>query len=590
MLYRKIQNDANINTVSLFLINGAIVVVFIGILCTVFAIDSSLPQKSITAKYFWFAASVCFASLLLPFKLSKRNEIHIVDVLFCALALYVCCNYFFLNGNPNMQWWLTLLMLPLYFSIRSISGNENIRRCLHVSILVVVLIQAIWGLLQLYGLVSSYHSAYKLTGSFFNPGPYSGFVVAGIPLALCYSFNKTLVRWERWLGIATLLAVLLVLPAAMSRAAWIAAAVGCMPVLFKYFGFSFSNLQHKLPIVVAVSLITVALVLGTYVIKKDSADGRFLIWSASMQSVRENTFFGAGYGRFAAVYGDAQAAYFEKTQRTAEQLMVADSPENAFNEYVKITVELGIVGLALFIMLIGSCFFNFRSLTANHYALIAILVFAAFSYPFSVLPLSIIFIFLLAFSAPMSKKLSFSLPIWLQIIGVVVCIGITSHSAYNVLPKRAAYKEWASIRALYRVNAHNYVLEKYTSLYPRLYFDKNFLFEYAQSLYSAGQYAESNLIFDKYLLYGSDPMVYNCIGNNFKEMGDYAKAENMYIRASQIVPNRHYPLYLLMKLYAEIDEAEKAKAMAETLLNKPVKIQSTAIREMQMEAKRIISN
>jgi tetratricopeptide (TPR) repeat protein len=76
------------------------------------------------------------------------------------------------------------------------------------------------------------------------------------------------------------------------------------------------------------------------------------------------------------------------------------------------------------------------------------------------------------------------------------------------------------------------------------------------------------------------------MGNNYKEMGDYEKAEKMYISASQIVPNRHYPLYLLMNLYEESGQTKKAKAIADVLLKKPVKIPSTAIRKMQEEAKK----
>ena len=37
-------------------------------------------------------------------------------------------------------------------------------------------IEAIWGLLQVYGYEPSNHSLYALTGSFYNPGPYSGFL------------------------------------------------------------------------------------------------------------------------------------------------------------------------------------------------------------------------------------------------------------------------------------------------------------------------------------------------------------------------------------------------------------------------------
>ena len=45
------------------------------------------------------------------------------------------------------------------------------------------IIEAIWGLGQLYGVVLSHHSQYLLTGSFYNPGPYSGFFATIFPIA-----------------------------------------------------------------------------------------------------------------------------------------------------------------------------------------------------------------------------------------------------------------------------------------------------------------------------------------------------------------------------------------------------------------------
>ena len=73
-------------------------------------------------------------------------------------------------------------------------------------------------------------------------------------------------------------------------------------------------------------------------------------------------------------------------------------------------------------------------------------------------------------------------------------------------------------------------------------------------------------------------------------MKDYWKIEKMYLRASEIVPNRHYPLYLLMTLYHETGQNEKAKATANTLLEKPVKVWSKAIEEIQKEAKIIFEH
>ena len=45
-------------------------------------------------------------------------------------------------------------------------------------------IEAIWGLRQIYGFAVSNHSLYALTGSFYNPGPYSGYLAMIFPLCL----------------------------------------------------------------------------------------------------------------------------------------------------------------------------------------------------------------------------------------------------------------------------------------------------------------------------------------------------------------------------------------------------------------------
>ena len=595
-------------------VNYFILSVLTATFSTVFITDSSLFQGVVTAKYFYFAAVMCAVSIILPSRISRKYELNVIDVLLGAFTVYICINWYFLNGNPNIHWWLTLLMIPLYFAVRKATVDEKLRRWFLNITLVIVLIESLLGLLQLYGFVHSFHSHYKITGTFFNPGPYTGFLAIGIPLALGYSLDKTLLRWERWLGIAILFFALFVLPATMSRAAWIAVIVGCIPVLWKWFRLSdikshqdyiritrkidasfkfitrlLTPVVSRLVLVVAAGLLTIVLLSGIYMLKKDSVDGRMVIWSASMKAIKGHPFFGVGYGSFTKIYGDLQATYFLDAKRTEVQKMLADSPDYAFNEYVQIAVELGLVGLALFLFIVFFSLFSLcKSYCVVNSSLLTFLVFAAFSYPFSVLPLSIFFVFLLAISASSSNKLSFSLPIWLQIVGIGICWSITAFSAYKILPKHAAYKEWKSIQTIYNTNYSNEALKKYKTLYQELQHEKYFLFEYGQCLSKTGRHAESNSIFEEYLHYGSDPMVYNCMGNNYKEMADFDKAEIMYFQALQIVPNRHYPLYLLMKLYKDIGQTQKAKDMAVALLNKPVKVLSTAIREMREEARKII--
>ena len=61
-----------------------------------------------------------------------------------------------------------------------------------------------------------------------------------------------------------------------------------------------------------------------------------------------------------------------------------------------------------------------------------------------------------------------------------------------------------------------------------------------------------------------------------------------YRLAANVVPNKFYPLYLLVKLYDETGQTEKARAMARELLNKEVKVPSKAIEEIKAEMERLI--
>jgi O-antigen ligase len=569
------------------------------VLFTVVIICPSLWRETITGKYFWLAVVMgitVVSGTVTFFYTFPKPKLRNTDVWVFLFVIYIVLNFLLLNGRPVMHWWLFLLMIPLYVMVRFAAENKMIRRYLPDMILLAVLVEAVWGLLQLYGLLPAYHHLYSVTGSLFNPGPYSGFIAAGVPLALGHILDKNRRKWERWLGVMVLAGAALVLPAAMSRAAWIAALAGCMAVIWKYARYRFGKWRglwqrKKVRItIVACCILVAGLLSGLYLMKKDSADGRRLIWRVSGSIIREHPVFGVGYGRFPAVYGDAQAGYFLSGERTEGEVMVADNPGYAFNEYVQTGVELGLAGLILFAGMVISCFRPVTQKGNGSCALLAFLVFAAFSYPFSVLPLSILFVFLLAIPASSSKEMPLTIPRWGQVAGIIVCLGITAYASFHVLSRKKAYEEWSSLQLYYHTGQYHDLVYDYRDLYPLLSHQKQFLFEYGRCLSAAGMYEEGNRMFGQYLHYGNDPMVHNCMGNNYKSMKEFEKAEAAYRYASQLIPNRHYPVFLLMKLYHETGQDEKAAATAGYLLDKPVKIHTKAIDEMKQEALKILED
>jgi hypothetical protein len=78
---------------------------------------------------------------------------------------------------------LLALFVVLYFNIRIIISslhnkeaatfNSNLFTLIYL--ILTGLVEALWGLQQLYGFKPSQHTLFKLTGSFFNPGPYAGY-------------------------------------------------------------------------------------------------------------------------------------------------------------------------------------------------------------------------------------------------------------------------------------------------------------------------------------------------------------------------------------------------------------------------------
>lgn len=120
--------------------------------------------------------------------------------------------------------------------------SSHRRAWLYVCLVLVAtgLVEACGGLSQLYGFSASSHFLFKLTGTFFNPGPYSGYLALVLPVALYLMLKYQSYASPRWspaflflsgvyyLSAATVCSIILVLPASMSRSGWLGALIGSL--------------------------------------------------------------------------------------------------------------------------------------------------------------------------------------------------------------------------------------------------------------------------------------------------------------------------------------------------------------------------
>lgn len=458
-------------------------------------------------------------------------------------------------------------------------------------------IEAIWGLRQIYGFAVSNHSLYALTGSFYNPGPYSGYLAMIFPLCLHKWLNlkeKTERTWieqgKYYMALGVMLLILCVLPAGMSRSAWMAAAVSGAWVYGMHVSWG-SRLKairkrYKKKVVLACiagGIIFIMIVYLLFQLKATSANGRLFMWKISTLAIAESPVVGHGIGNFISVYGRAQENYFANEEYSETEELVAGSPEYAFNEYLQVAIEYGIPFLFVVLLVIAFCLWkgSGEGRIGLCGGIIAVLVFAFSSYPMQIPGFAVTFYFLLAACVIGRSKIMI-----LFFISIITLLG-TYYWKYN---QYDACKNWHRSKMLYNIGAYQSVKEEYEKLYSELKNRGAFLFEYGYCLHKLKQYDNSTIVLEEAMKHSCDPMLLNIIGKNYQAVGKYEKAEGSLIRSTHRLPGRIYPYYLLAKLYAEPEyqQPEKLKRMVEVVLTKEPKVQSTAIKEMRVEVKKLL--
>lgn len=619
------------------------------VLCTPLVNAQGLVNGTVTGQECWFhltmvLMAVCVVGVTLARKGKMIYSFSWADGAFLLYLINMVAGYDWeINLAPDrMIFWLQLGVL--WFMLRVIVSNYPVAgQIFFWGMIALGCIEAIWGVKQLYGFAPSNHNLYKLTGSFYNPGPYSGFIAAVLPIALSKAFpfweqikEEKFNRLSLLYGFAflTVACSLCVLPAGMSRTAWLSAIAGMGWVVWnKYKGFRklrvLWKIRRKQVIGIAVIAVMVAAVFctGIFLMKKDSANGRLFMWKITALAMKEHPLKGTGTGGFAGSYSAAQERYFRLGNATEGEKLVAGSPEYAFNEYLQTGNEQGFCGLALFLLWTGSCFLQSvkNGRTGISGSIIAFAIFAFASYPLQLPAFNIFLIYLLTlantykshhYSVPSTffsflengwrgafKKettvvvtskgtLPYISTLHRVAISLLICL-IAAGSCllfYRQKENYIHFSKWYTLKMLHDNHAYKEAIIGYKELYPFLHSYPHFLFEYAHCLNKEKRYTESVCVLQRAALLSTDPMIYNVMAKNYQALGNYREAERYLLKSTYLLSERLYPYYLLTKLYMEpgFYNADKINKSARIVLTKEPKVHSTAIREMREEVKEIL--
>ena len=527
------------------------------LLCTPLIHTTELVNGLVIGKMCWFHLVMLFFSVCVFFVVLTKRTTAIAflssDLLLLIFTGTVLITYkWSLNPEPEKLIFIGQLVI-FWFLLRYIltAYREFNFFFLFVGIL-TGLVEAVWGMQQLHGHAYSNHSLFRLTGSFFNPGPYSGYLAVVLPVGLWMALRFQ--KGMRCFGYICVGAILIVLPAGMSRSAWMAAVVACGWVYWaERIGWEKTKAVYRrnknatIPFIAIVAILVGCAIAELYGLKRDSADGRLLMWKVTGKAIAGHPVTGTGLGGFPEAYAEMQGHYGIRNR------------------------QHGAAG-----------------------GVLALAVFAVSSYPLQLPSFWVALVFLGAICVTKdgtqirSSALSVSSACHITIISLLslasVCLFILQKGQYEV------YKRWGRLQMLYNNKAYESVAEDYHDLHDKLKHKPEFLFEEAQCLSKTGQHAEAIRVLERAKRLSGDPMIRYMIAKNRQTLGDYREAEEELLQAIGILPERLYPYYLLAKLYAEPEfyQADKLRAAAGAVLSKEPKVETTAIWEMREEVKKII--
>ena len=513
-----------------------------------------------------------------------------VDLLSLGLLAIYCASAI-INGQPVsfvcLQNVLPYLLFFLIVRFVFVSLGDYM---IPVSLLVVCIWscrESIKGLMQAFGHATSGHTLFAMTGSFANPGPYGGFIAVTTAIATAYIVkNRTAGIRQLCLPALTVFLGLTVMPASMSRAAWLSYALAVFACIFRETGLKNWIRRRKIMTGCCVILF-VLLSAGAFIMKKDSGIGRIHIWNMELRAIADVPLAGNGPGTALGAYGEAQEKYFRKEERSETVKRVAGCPEYTFNEFLKAGIETGIIGMVLLMVLvIAALVVLIDNRNVFGYGLMAMAIFAFFSYPLSIPALTLLSAGLVAMAAdkhPTEIVISRKVGNAAGFSVIVPVLVLTILCLPQYISRKESTDRWKTARQWASMELYDDALTEYEEIYPIMRWNYRYLYDYGHALHKTGKHLLSNEILREGAMISSDPMFHNIIGKNYQAIGQYGEAEKAYMKSHYMVPCRIYPLVLLMEMYMETGEYEKAMETGNQILGMPVNPKNRAMVGLRKE-------
>jgi len=538
---------------------------------------------------FYLSIISCYVITIILF--IYKYKVQILDLHFSEILFFIFLFLAISNGaftkSLSSEWIISGFSLLVFFML--ITRIKLSIKWLFIGFALFGIFQTAYGLLQYMNWYTGYLNSFRINGSFDNP---AGFAAS---LSVCFPFTLFLLikkesYWKIAGGVAALLFIVAVF-LSQSRAGIIAILVISGIWMIEALNPRWLNRWSNRTKIVGSGLFVITLLVGLYFVKKDSADGRLLIWQCSAHMIADKPLLGHGAGGFQREYMLYQADYF-RTHPASSYTMRADIVKHPFNEFVLLLVEHGLVGGVLFGLLVYLLIQEYRKnkQSETFYAMLCLSgigVFACFSYPLGYPFVRLVAVFCAATIMHRETK-AWKFPKGL--FSVVKPIVLVITFVLLVFTAKMFYDEysWNTIAKRSLAGETKEVMPDYARLYKTMNRNGLFLYNYGAELNYINKWDKSIVLLTECANFYNDIDLQLLLADNYVQLKQYPKAEKCLLLAHQMIPNRFIPLYRLALLYKKEEKIHEANRIAKIIVNKSEKVESIDVLTIKEEMKKLI--
>ena len=495
-----------------------------------------------------------------------------------------CCflpNAYFNYGHIYLT--VNAFLLIIFFALYQKKNINFNSICLGIQLL--VFFEAIVCFLQYFGIYESKGEFFLVTGSLINPNITAMFFTMALPFVLYHVKHKRqAVRIFSWIALTLLFLSLLMLKC---RTAIIGVAVIAVYLANKKFEIlkrliAYFQKPSKINLIVASMLpllVLITLSFSLYNYKKESADSRFTIWKISLQKGMENPIWGYGVHSFVKEYNLAQASFFASGQGTDEEKQSCSHIKIAYNDYIQNFVEGGGLGVFLYVCFLMLLVIPGLSRKNNspefHLAYSGVLAYGVMSMLNSAqyaIPVFALFIFCAAVVSSYyieDSKYSDASFILNQASIKAILLMITVASIYLLNTLFTSSNASLQIKEAFDyVNQAKYkeAISKLEDISIDMSFTEEYWWVYGSALQGQREYGKALEKHKKMLSLTTDPNIFMKVTNCYANLGKTEEAIQSCTQAMDMIPNRLYPKYILMKLYQVKGDSLRSIRIAQDIL------------------------